>query len=94
MIHMGSSAFSGANLKYRDPLYIEVVAVDFPELEQQGDTMGLWLRLARTAQDWIEHWGNQVADSRPGLQCLDSGRKRRAIAGSLRGPRNGLTSSE
>jgi len=32
MIHTGSSIFRGARLKYGDPLYIDDVAVDFPEL--------------------------------------------------------------
>ena len=32
MIHTGSSVFRGARLKYGDPLYMDDVAVDFPEL--------------------------------------------------------------
>ena len=32
MIHTGSSIFRGARLKYGDPLYLDDVAVDFPEL--------------------------------------------------------------
>lgn len=32
MIHTGSSVFSGTRLKFGDPLYIDDVAVDFPEL--------------------------------------------------------------
>ena len=32
MIHTGSSIFKGARLKYGDPLYMDDVAVDFPEL--------------------------------------------------------------
>jgi predicted TIM-barrel fold metal-dependent hydrolase len=32
MIHTGSSIFRGARLKYGDPLYMDDVAVDFPEL--------------------------------------------------------------
>jgi predicted TIM-barrel fold metal-dependent hydrolase len=32
MIHTGSSIFKGARLKYGDPLYIDDVAVDFPDL--------------------------------------------------------------
>jgi len=31
-IHLGSSVFSGSRLKYGDPIYIDDVAVDFPEL--------------------------------------------------------------
>jgi len=32
MVHTGSSVFRGARLKYGDPLYIDDVVVDFPEL--------------------------------------------------------------
>jgi predicted TIM-barrel fold metal-dependent hydrolase len=32
MIHTGSSVFHGARLKYGDPIYLDDVAVDFPEL--------------------------------------------------------------
>jgi hypothetical protein len=32
MIHTGSSIFRGSRLKYGDPLYIDDVAVDFPNL--------------------------------------------------------------
>lgn len=32
MFHTGSSVYSGARLKYGDPLYIDDVAVDFPDL--------------------------------------------------------------
>jgi predicted TIM-barrel fold metal-dependent hydrolase len=32
MIHTGSSIFRGSRLKYGDPLYIDDVAVDFPDL--------------------------------------------------------------
>jgi predicted TIM-barrel fold metal-dependent hydrolase len=32
MIHTGSSIFRGSRLKYGDPLYMDDVAVDFPEL--------------------------------------------------------------
>ncbi len=32
MVHTGSSVFRGARLKYGDPLYLDDVAVDFPEL--------------------------------------------------------------
>ncbi len=32
MFHTGSSIFKGARLKYGDPLYLDDVAVDFPEL--------------------------------------------------------------
>jgi len=31
-LHMGSSVFSGSRLKYGDPLYLDDVAVDFPDL--------------------------------------------------------------
>jgi predicted TIM-barrel fold metal-dependent hydrolase len=44
MIHTGSSIFSGARLKYGDPLYIDDVAVDFPELSliQAHGGRGFW----------------------------------------------------
>jgi predicted TIM-barrel fold metal-dependent hydrolase len=32
MVHTGSSVFRGARLKYGDPLYMDDVAVDFPDL--------------------------------------------------------------
>jgi predicted TIM-barrel fold metal-dependent hydrolase len=32
MVHTGSSVFKGARLKYGDPLYMDDVAVDFPDL--------------------------------------------------------------
>lgn len=32
MLHTGSSVFRGARLKYGDPLYLDDVAVDFPDL--------------------------------------------------------------
>lgn len=32
LVHTGSSVFPGARLKYGDPLYLDDVAVDFPEL--------------------------------------------------------------
>jgi predicted TIM-barrel fold metal-dependent hydrolase len=32
MVHTGSSVFRGARLKYGDPLYVDDVVVDFPEL--------------------------------------------------------------
>jgi predicted TIM-barrel fold metal-dependent hydrolase len=48
MIHTGSSVFRGARLKYGDPLWIDDVAVDFPELtliEVHGGR-GFWYRRA------------------------------------------------
>lgn len=33
MLHTGSSVFRGARLKYGDPLFLDDVAVDFPELK-------------------------------------------------------------
>ena len=33
LLHTGSSIFTGARLKYGDPLYLDDVAVDFPELK-------------------------------------------------------------
>lgn len=32
MVHTGSSVFKGSRLKYGDPIYLDDVAVDFPEL--------------------------------------------------------------
>ena len=32
LLHIGSSVFTGARLKYGDPIYIDDVAVDFPKL--------------------------------------------------------------
>jgi predicted TIM-barrel fold metal-dependent hydrolase len=32
LLHMGSSVFAGSRLKYADPLYLDDVAVDFPDL--------------------------------------------------------------
>jgi len=32
MLHIGSSVFTGSRLKYGDPIYLDDVAVDFPEL--------------------------------------------------------------
>jgi len=33
LLHIGSSIFTGARLKYGDPLYLDDVAVDFPDLK-------------------------------------------------------------
>ncbi len=33
MVHTGSSIFKGARIKYGDPIYLDDVAVDFPELK-------------------------------------------------------------
>jgi len=33
LLHTGSSIFTGARLKYGDPIYLDDVAVDFPELK-------------------------------------------------------------
>ena len=48
MIHTGSSIFSGARLKYGDPLWIDDVAVDFPELTliQAHGGRGFWYQRA------------------------------------------------
>ncbi|MGB3906535.1 MAG: amidohydrolase family protein [Anaerolineae bacterium] len=48
MIHTGSSIFTGARLKYGDPLWIDEVAVDFPELPliQVHSGRGFWYRRA------------------------------------------------
>ena len=48
MIHTGSSIFAGARLKYGDPLWIDDVAVDFPELTliQVHSGRGMWYERA------------------------------------------------
>jgi predicted TIM-barrel fold metal-dependent hydrolase len=48
MIHTGSSVFRGARLKYGDPLRIDEVAVDFPNLNliQVHSGRGFWYRCA------------------------------------------------
>lgn len=48
MIHTGSSVFKGARLKYGDPLWIDDIAVDFPELTiiQVHSGRGFWYRRA------------------------------------------------
>jgi predicted TIM-barrel fold metal-dependent hydrolase len=48
MIHTGSSIFTGARLKYGDPLWIDDVAVDFPELTliQAHSGRGFWYERA------------------------------------------------
>ncbi|MFX0116333.1 MAG: amidohydrolase family protein [Candidatus Hodarchaeota archaeon] len=44
MLHTGSSIFRGARLKYGDPLYLDDVAVDFPDLKilQVHSGRGFW----------------------------------------------------
>ena len=48
MIHTGSSVFKGARLKYGDPLWIDDVAVDFPDLTliQVHSGRGFWYHRA------------------------------------------------
>jgi len=48
MVHTGSSIFRGAKIKYSDPLYLDDVAVDFPELKLLlvHGGRGLWYREA------------------------------------------------
>ncbi len=48
MIHTGSSIFRGARLKYGDPLWIDDVAVDFPDLTliQVHSGRGFWYHRA------------------------------------------------
>jgi predicted TIM-barrel fold metal-dependent hydrolase len=48
MIHTGSSIFTGARLKYGDPLWIDDVAVDFPDLTliQAHSGRGFWYERA------------------------------------------------
>lgn len=44
MIHTGSSVFKGSKLKYGDPLYLDEIAVDFPDLTiiQSHGGRGFW----------------------------------------------------
>ena len=46
MLHVGSSVFTGSRLKYGDPLYLDDVAVDFPELSliqsHSGASLLVW----------------------------------------------------
>jgi predicted TIM-barrel fold metal-dependent hydrolase len=48
MIHTGSSIFQGARMKYGDPLYLDDVAVDFPNLPiiQVHGGRGFWYQKA------------------------------------------------
>lgn len=48
MIHTGSSAFRGSRLKYGDPLFIDDLAVDFPDLVliQVHSGRGFWYERA------------------------------------------------
>ena len=48
MFHTGSSVFPGARIKYGDPIYLDDVAVDFPELViiQSHGGRGFWYERA------------------------------------------------
>jgi uncharacterized protein len=50
LLHMGSSVFAGSRLKYADPLYLDDVAVDFPELVliQSHSGRPFWYETAST----------------------------------------------
>jgi len=50
LLHLGSSVFAGSRLKYADPLYLDDVAVDFPELVliQSHSGRPLWYETAST----------------------------------------------
>ena len=48
MVHTGSSLFRGSRLKYADPVYLDDVAVDFPDLKiiQAHSGRGVWYQAA------------------------------------------------
>ena len=50
LLHLGSSVFPGSRLKYADPLYLDDVAVDFPELVliQSHSGRPFWYETAAT----------------------------------------------
>jgi predicted TIM-barrel fold metal-dependent hydrolase len=50
LLHMGSSVFAGSRLKYANPLYLDDVAVDFPELVliQSHSGRPIWYETAFT----------------------------------------------
>ena len=50
LLHIGSSVFTGARLKYGDPIYLDDVAVDFPYLSlvQAHSGRSLWYQSAFT----------------------------------------------
>jgi predicted TIM-barrel fold metal-dependent hydrolase len=50
LLHIGSSIFTGSRLKYGDPLYLDDVAVDFPELKilQAHSGRPFWYQKALT----------------------------------------------
>ncbi|MEJ2284245.1 MAG: amidohydrolase family protein, partial [Desulfobacterales bacterium] len=50
LLHIGSSIFAGSRLKYGDPLFLDDVAVDFPELKlvQAHSGRPFWYQKALT----------------------------------------------
>ncbi len=50
LLHIGSSIFTGSRLKYGDPIYLDDVAVDFPELKlvQAHSGRPFWYQKALT----------------------------------------------
>jgi predicted TIM-barrel fold metal-dependent hydrolase len=67
LVHTGSSTFRGARLKYGDPLFLDDVAVDFPELSILLSHGGrpLWYDHAETLIRFHEHVYVDVAGLPP-----------------------------
>jgi predicted TIM-barrel fold metal-dependent hydrolase len=67
MVHTGSSVFKGARLKYGDPLALDDVAVDFPELTivMAHSGRGFWYDRAFFLARLHEHVYMEVAGLPP-----------------------------
>ncbi len=67
MVHTGTSIFKGAKLKYGDPLYLDEVAVDFPNLDLilVHSGRGFWYDRAFTLTRIHEHVYMEVAGLPP-----------------------------
>jgi len=67
LLHIGSSIFSGARLKYGDPLYLDDVAVDFPKLKllQAHSGRPFWYQKALTLARIHEHVYMEVSGLPP-----------------------------
>jgi hypothetical protein len=57
LVHTGTSVFRGSKLKYADPLWLDEVAVDFPDLRivQAHSGRGFWYDAAFTLARYHEH---------------------------------------
>ncbi len=57
MLHTGNSFFRGSRLKYGDPVYLDDVAVDFPNLTliQAHSGRGVWYQTAFSLSQMHEH---------------------------------------